>query len=72
MTSYEVLPCSVLKMFICCREAKRQAVVYSVIFALSQAVVYVMYAAAFRFGAYLIQVGDMSSTDVYRSVVHAY
>ncbi|XP_026274262.1 ATP-dependent translocase ABCB1-like isoform X2 [Frankliniella occidentalis] len=47
-------------------EAKKQAIIYSIVFALSQAVIYMMYAGAFRFGAYLIEVGDMAPTDVYR------
>ncbi|XP_046678663.1 ATP-dependent translocase ABCB1-like isoform X2 [Homalodisca vitripennis] len=48
------------------RNAMRQAVIYSVIYALSQAVIYIMYAGAFRFGAYLIEIGDMTPSDVYR------
>lgn len=48
------------------REAKKQALIYSVVFAVSQAVIYMMYAGAFRFGAYLIEIGDMAPTDVYR------
>ncbi|XP_034242655.1 ATP-dependent translocase ABCB1-like isoform X2 [Thrips palmi] len=47
-------------------EAKKQAYIYSIVFALSQAVIYMMYAGAFRFGAYLIEIGDMAPTDVYR------
>lgn len=39
---------------------------YAVVFALTQALVYGMYAAAFRLGAYLIEIGDMTSIDVYR------
>ena len=48
------------------REAKKQAYVYAVVFGVSQAVVYVMYAAAFRFGAYLIANDEMNPTQVYR------
>jgi hypothetical protein len=38
------------------------------VYAFSQAVVYAMYAGAFRFGAYLIETGDMKAVDVYRQV----
>lgn len=48
------------------REAKKQAFVYAAVFSLSQVVVYLMYAGAFRFGAYLIETGDMTATDVYK------
>lgn len=48
------------------KEATKQAYIYSIVFALSQAVIYMMYAGAFRFGAYLIEIGDMAPTDVYR------
>lgn len=47
-------------------EARKQAYIYSIVFAVSQAVIYMMYAGAFRFGAYLIEIGDMAPTDVYR------
>lgn len=52
-----------------CREAVKQAYIYAIVFAFSQAVIYLMYAGAFRFGAYLIGIGDMSPTDVYRWVI---
>ncbi|XP_075237871.1 ATP-dependent translocase ABCB1-like [Lycorma delicatula] len=48
------------------REAKYQGVVFAMVFSFSQAIIFVMYAAAFRFGAYLIEHGDMTPTDVYR------
>jgi hypothetical protein len=38
------------------------------VFAFSQAVIYAMYAGAFYFGAYLIEIGDMEAADVYRQV----
>jgi hypothetical protein len=49
-----------------CREAKKQAVIFAAIFSFSQAVIYAMYAGAFRFGAYLIEIGDMEAVDLYR------
>jgi hypothetical protein len=48
------------------REAKRQALYYAIMFALAQTVVYMMYAGAFRFGAYLIEKGEMVPSEVYR------
>ncbi|GLH02052.1 Multidrug resistance protein homolog 65 [Gryllus bimaculatus] len=48
------------------KEARKQALVYSIIFGFSQTVIYMMYAAAFRFGSYLIEIGDMEPTNVYR------
>lgn len=38
-------------------------------FAFCQAVTYAMYAGAFYFGAYLIEIGDMEPVDVYRQVI---
>ncbi|XP_050434282.1 ATP-dependent translocase ABCB1-like [Adelges cooleyi] len=46
--------------------AKKQAVTYAVMYAVSQAVIYGMYSVAFRYGAYLVEIGDMSSADIYR------
>jgi len=48
------------------RAAKKQAVSYAVMYAVSQAVIYVIYSVAFRYGAYLVEIGDMSATNVYR------
>jgi hypothetical protein len=50
------------------REAKKQALLFAAVFSFSQAVIYAMYAGAFRFGAYLIEIGDMEAIDVYRQV----
>nr|CAD7393557.1 unnamed protein product [Timema cristinae] len=47
-------------------EAKKQAILFGVVYAVSQAVIYMMYAGAFRFAAYLIENGDMDTTNVYR------
>ncbi|XP_025418287.1 multidrug resistance protein 1-like [Sipha flava] len=46
--------------------AKKQAVSYSVMYAVSQAVIYGMYSVAFRYGAYLVEIGEMTATDIYR------
>jgi hypothetical protein len=51
-----------------CREAKKQALIFAGIFSFSQAVIYAMYAGAFCFGGYLIEIGDMEAIDVYRQV----
>lgn len=47
-------------------EAKKQAVTYAVAYAVSQAVIYGMYSIAFRYGAYLVEIGDISATDIYK------
>lgn len=48
------------------KAAKKQAATYAIVYAVSQAVVYAMYSIAFRYGAYLVETGDMSATDIYR------
>ncbi|XP_046390861.1 ATP-dependent translocase ABCB1-like isoform X2 [Ischnura elegans] len=48
------------------REAKKQTYIYAMVYAFSQGVIFMMYAAAFRFGAYLIEIEEMEPTDVYR------
>ncbi|XP_014294685.1 ATP-dependent translocase ABCB1 [Halyomorpha halys] len=48
------------------KESKKQAYVYAIVFAISQSMIYVMYATAFRFGAKLISEGQMDPTQVYR------
>ncbi|XP_071446041.1 ATP-dependent translocase ABCB1-like [Hetaerina americana] len=48
------------------QEAKKQAYIYALVYAFSQGVIFMMYAAAFRFGAYLIEIEEMEPTDVYR------
>ncbi|XP_035706365.1 ATP-dependent translocase ABCB1 isoform X2 [Folsomia candida] len=47
-------------------EAHRQALIYGTAFAFSEAVVFIIYAASFRYGAYLISIDLMSSSSVYR------
>jgi len=42
--------------------------IFAGIFSFSQAVIYAMYAGAFCFGGYLIEIGDMEAIDVYRQV----
>lgn len=46
--------------------AKKQAISYSAMYAVSQAVIYGMYSVAFRYGAYLVEIGEMTATDIYR------
>nr|CAD7571377.1 unnamed protein product [Timema californicum] len=46
-------------------EAKKQAILFGVVYSVSQAVIYMMYAGAFRFAAYLIENGDMDTTNKY-------
>lgn len=48
------------------KEAKKQAFIYAAVFGFSQAVIFMMYAGAFRFGAYLIDINEMTATEVYR------
>ncbi|KAL1137859.1 hypothetical protein AAG570_009555 [Ranatra chinensis] len=47
-------------------ENMKQALVYGITFAFSQMVVYIMYAAAFRFGGYLIGIEEMVPSEVFR------
>ncbi|XP_076306516.1 ATP-dependent translocase ABCB1-like isoform X6 [Tachypleus tridentatus] len=47
-------------------ENKKHAQVYAIAFAFSQGVMFLIYAAAFRLGSYLITIGDMDATNVYR------
>lgn len=47
-------------------EGHRQGMIYGTAFAFSQACVFLIYAAAFRFGAHLVQVGIMTPLNVYR------
>lgn len=49
-------------------EAKKQAYVYGLVYAFSQGVIFIIYAGAFRLGAYLVAIEDMTPTDVYRSL----
>ncbi|CAG0923234.1 unnamed protein product [Notodromas monacha] len=48
------------------REAKKQAYVYGLVYSFSQGVIFLIYAGAFRLGAYLVSIEDMSPTNVYR------
>lgn len=48
------------------KAAKKQAISFAVMYAVSQSVIYGMYSAAFKYGAYLVETGDMSATDIYR------
>lgn len=48
------------------RENLKQAEVYAFAFSFSQCVIYFMYAAAFRFGAFLVGIDEMIPLDVYR------
>jgi len=48
------------------KAAKKQAFSFAIMYAVSQAVIYGMYSVSFRYGAYLVEIGDMSATDIYR------
>lgn len=48
------------------REAVKQAFLYSLLYAIMQGVVLAMYAIAFRFGGYLVEVHEMDTTNIYR------
>jgi len=48
------------------KAAKKQAFSFAIMYAISQAIIYGMYSVSFRYGAYLVEIGDMSATDIYR------
>ncbi|KHJ40713.1 ABC transporter, ATP-binding protein [Trichuris suis] len=48
------------------RASLRQAQFYALSFGFSQSVIFFMYAIAFRYGGYLVGIGDMKPLDVYR------
>lgn len=51
-----------------CREGKLQALIYSILYGLTQGLTFYMHALAFRVGGYLIEIGEMTSGDMYRLV----
>jgi len=48
------------------KNAKKQAFSFAIMYAISQAVIYGMYSVSFKYGAFLVEIGDMSATDIYR------
>lgn len=48
------------------KATKKQTLYFALMFSVSQAVIYVMYAVAFRYGSYLIEIGDMTTSSTYR------
>jgi hypothetical protein len=48
------------------REAHKQGMIYGLAFAFSEAVIFLIYAAAFYYGSYLVGIGIMVPTSVYR------
>lgn len=48
------------------KTAKNQAILYSIMYGISQAVIYAIYAIAFRYGAYLVEIGDITAANMYR------
>lgn len=48
------------------KATKKQAFSFAIMYAVSQAVIYGMYSVSFRYGAFLVEIGDMSATDIYR------
>ncbi|XP_060871148.1 ATP-dependent translocase ABCB1-like [Metopolophium dirhodum] len=48
------------------KTAKKRAFSFAIMYAVSQAVIYGMYSVSFRYGAFLVEIGDMSATDIYR------
>ncbi|CAI6347628.1 unnamed protein product [Macrosiphum euphorbiae] len=48
------------------KNAKKQAFSFAIMYAVSQAVIYGMYSVSFKYGAFLVEIGDMSATDIYR------
>ncbi|XP_067658455.1 ATP-dependent translocase ABCB1-like isoform X1 [Haliotis asinina] len=60
---YERYCSEILKPY---KENMKQAHVYGISFGFSQGVVFLLYAGAFRFGAYLVSINDMTADSVYR------
>lgn len=58
--------CPSVFFYLIFRENKKLAVSFGVFFALSQAVIYIMYSVGFRYGTFLIESGDMTPSLVYR------
>jgi len=48
------------------KAAKKQAFSFAIMYGVSQAVIYGMYSVSFRYGAFLVEIGDTSATDIYR------
>ncbi|XKL66217.1 hypothetical protein PGB90_009637 [Kerria lacca] len=48
------------------KESKWQAFLYSFLYSLTQGVSFYMYAIAFRYGGYLVEIGEMTSENIYK------
>ena len=57
---------SYINVHFCCREGKYNAFVYGVTFGFANAIVFFAYAASFRFGGYLVAIGEMEFQNVFR------
>ena len=53
-----------IKLFLVPRRAVKKIIGSGLAFAVSQAMVFFIYAAALRFGCYLVEIGDMSAMAV--------
>ena len=60
--------CVCLLSSLICRTNIKLANVYALAFGFSQGIVFMIYAGAFRFGAYLVTLGEITPDNVYKLV----
>lgn len=51
---------------ILCREGKKQSFLFSLLYGLTQGIMYSMYAIAFRLGGYLVEKQEMSIDEIFK------
>lgn len=52
-------------MFSLCRNSRKKANIYGLTYSFCQAMIFFVYAASFRFGAWLIEAGRMTMEGVF-------